>query len=84
MQIPILQMAMKNASVIVVSTAFQFVVVDVVFITVVLVVSNVIGTMSNVVRYNGTGTKQKKVRIPTIAEYTMCIPNAKMNICAGV
>lgn len=83
MQIPILQMAMKNASVIVVSTAFQFVVVDVVFITV-LVVSNVIGTMSNVVRYNGTGTKQKKVRIPTIAEYTMCIPNAKMNICAGV
>jgi hypothetical protein len=76
-------MAMKNASVIVVSTAFQFVVVDVVFITV-LVVSNVIGTMSNVVRYNGTGTKQKKVRIPTIAEYTMCIPNAKMNICAGV
>ena len=50
MQIPILQMAIKNASVIVVSTAFQFVVVDVVFITVVLVVSNVIGTMSNVVR----------------------------------
>lgn len=82
MQIPILQMAMKNASVIVVSTAFQFVVV--VFVAVVLVVSKVNGTMSNVVRYNGTGTKQKKVRIPTIAEYTICIPNAKMNICAGV
>ncbi len=82
MQIPILQMAIKNASVIVVSTAFQFVVV--VFVAVVLVVSKVNGTMSNVVRYNGTGTKQKKVRIPTIAEYTICIPNAKMNICAGV
>lgn len=75
-------MAIKNASVIVVSTAFQFVVV--VFVAVVLVVSKVNGTMSNVVRYNGTGTKQKKVRIPTIAEYTICIPNAKMNICAGV
>lgn len=82
MQIPILQMAIKNASVIVVSTAFQFVVV--VFVAVVLVVSKVNGTMSNVVRYSGTGTKQKKVRIPTIAEYTICIPNAKMNICAGV
>lgn len=82
MQIPILQMAIKNASDIVVSTAFQFVVV--VFVAVVLVVSKVNGTMSNVVRYNGTGTKQKKVRIPTIAEYTICIPNAKMNICAGV
>lgn len=82
MQIPILQMAIKNASVIVASTAFQFVVV--VFVAVVLVVSKVNGTMSNVVRYSGTGTKQKKVRIPTIAEYTICIPNAKMNICAGV
>lgn len=82
MQIPILQMAIKNASDIVVSTAFQFVVV--VFVAVVLVVSKVNGTMSNVVRYSGTGTKQKKVRIPTIAEYTICIPNAKMNICAGV
>lgn len=71
MQMPILQIAMKNDSAMVTRTTSQF-------------VSKVTGTMSNDVRYKGTGTKQKKVRIPTMADRTICIPNAAANICVGV
>ena len=71
MQMPILQIAMKNDSAMVTRTASQF-------------VSKVMGTMSNDVRYKGTGTKQKKVRIPAMADRTICIPSAVVNICVGV
>jgi hypothetical protein len=64
-------MAIKNANAMISNTSTLLLVV---------VVSNVMGTMSNVVRYNGTGTKQKKVRIPTIAERRICRTNATTKI----